>query len=381
MTDTFDDIRPYRDDEVQPVLQQLLGDPAFLNAIAKLRLSGLHRLIPPLARGLVRFRLGQKFQQYHRVRDIQLSVENYMDRCLDNSADEVTVSGIENLDPEATYLFLCNHRDIVMDPALCNLFLHRAGRDTFRIAIGDNLLKREYSSHLMRLNKSFIVKRGIESRREKLTELKRLSAYIRQSLNQDNQSVWIAHREGRSKDGWDKTDTALLKMLNLSGEKSHSFAEKTAELRIVPTSISYEWDPCDRMKAIELAALERHGSYTKSEFEDVDSIAHSIMDPKGDIHVAFGEVIADQFATDEELALEVDRQIIGNYRQQRSNLAAYRMQEGHVPDAWLLSEAEFEETHAKLLQRMQGLDELEQEKLLNSYANPVRNWLRLNRAL
>ena len=381
MNDDFADIRPYRDEEVEFVLQQLLQDRDFLDAIARFRLNWLHRTMPALARATVKWRLGSGFKNYQSIRDIQLSVENYMDHCLQTSAAEVTVDGVDKLDAQTTYLFLCNHRDIVMDPALCNLFLHKAGRDTFRIAIGDNLLKREYSSHLMRLNKSFIVKRSIESRREKLLELKRLSAYIRQSLNRDNQSVWIAHREGRSKDGWDKTDTALLKMLNLSGEKTASFGEKSAELRMVPTSISYEWDPCDRMKAIELAALERSGSYSKSEFEDVNSIAHSILDAKGDIHVSFGQVLGDEFDSAEALAIEVDRQIIGNYRQHKSNLAAYRLLEGHVPDAWALADRDFELARTELERRCEGLDELERNKLLQSYANPVRNWLRLHRAI
>ena len=377
----FEDIRPYHDDEVDKVIGELVEDPEFLTAIATLRAPRLLKLSAFVAKVLVRHKLKQKLGQYHSVNQLQISVEKYLDHSLRDTADSVTCEGLDKLDPNKNYLFLCNHRDIVLDPAICNFFLHRAGFDTFRIAIGDNLLKKSYSSHLMRLNKSFIVKRGIENRREKLTELIKLSAYIRYSINNDGQSVWIAHREGRSKDGLDKTDKALLKMLNLSGGKERDFAQKSLDLHIVPTVISYEWDPCDLMKARELAALEKYGSYEKSEFEDINSIATSIQGQKGDIHVVFGDELIERFETDEEMAEEVDRQIWSNYRLHVSNLAAYKRLIGSLPAGIEFDQAQFEKADRELQHRLNQLEANEREVLLNTYANSVRSWLFINPAL
>ena len=267
----------------------------------------------------------------------------------------------------------------MLDPAICNLFLHRAGLDTFRIAIGDNLLKKPYSSDLMRLNKSFIVKRGIENRREKLKELIKLSAYIRTSILDEGQSVWIAHREGRSKDGLDKTDTALLKMLTLSGEKGMPFSEKVRDLHIIPTVISYQWDPCDLSKAKELAALATDGVYEKSEMEDIESIATSIQGAKGNIEVVFGDELDQHYETSEDLAAEVDRQIWTQYRQHASNLAAYRRLEGQIPEEVLKQSAVTEDQLAaadmELQKRLDQLSADAQKVLLNTYANSVRSLL------
>lgn len=369
----FESIRPYRDDEVDGILQQLLQDKEFLSAIGHFRAPLLMRAAPPLARKLIQWKLSEKLARFHTVAQLQLVVEEYLDQCLESSAAAVTCEGLERLQHQENYLFLCNHRDIVLDPAMCNLFLHRAGRDTFRIAIGDNLLKREYSSHLMRLNKSFIVKRGIESRREKLLELKRLSAYIRHSITQDHQSIWIAHREGRAKNGLDRTETALLKMLNLSGDKDQSFSENCRELRLVPTAVSYEWDPCDLMKARELAALASVGSYEKSEFEDMDSIATSILEHKGDIHVAFGAELVGDFESAEVMAQEIDRQIHLMYRLHPSNLVAYRRLEGRFPTNFSVEPARLRATEAELDRRLSLLTGPEQDVLLNTYANSVRS--------
>lgn len=375
----FEDIRPYNDDEVDKVIGELVDDSEFLTAIATMRVPRLLKLSGFIARFLVRHKLKQKLGEYHNVNQLQISVEQYLDQSLRKTAQAVTCEGLEKLDPKRNYLFLCNHRDIVLDPAMCNYFLHDGGFDTCRIAIGDNLLKKPYSSHLMRLNKSFIVKRGIENRREKLAELIKLSAYIRYSINKDGQSVWIAHREGRSKDGLDKTDTALLKMLNLSGGKELDFANKSLDLHIVPVVVSYEWDPCDLMKARELAALARNGSYDKSELEDINSIATSIQGQKGDVHVAFGDELTQGFETAEALADEVDRQIWSKYRIHASNLAAYKRQAGGLPDGLKIDDqAKLDQADAELQCRLDQLEADEQEVLLSTYANAVHSWLSIS---
>jgi hypothetical protein len=269
---------------------------------------------------------------------------------------------------------MSNHRDIAMDPAICNLACHRMGLGTFRIAIGDNLLTKPFASDLMRLNKSFIVKRSVEGRREKMIELRRLSTYIRESVTTDLESVWIAQREGRAKDGRDKTDTALVKMLMLSKEQDQSFGEALGELHIIPVSISYEWDPCDIAKARELAAKERDGNYQKAEHEDILSIANGIQGWKGRIDLHFGSEVSAQLADADAVATEIDRQVVKNYRIQPSHAVAYEKLEGHLPrvgEIW--PEEELADARTELSRRIDilGDDPDAQTKLVQAYANPV----------
>ncbi|MDF5295506.1 1-acyl-sn-glycerol-3-phosphate acyltransferase, partial [Vibrio parahaemolyticus] len=171
---------------------------------------------------------------------------------LNKTTDGVTFSGLDKLDKNTSYLFVSNHRDIAMDPALVNYGLYQSGHRTVRIAIGDNLLKKPCATELMRLNKSFIVKRSAKAPREMMKALGQLSSYIKHSLDTGN-SIWIAQKEGRAKDGNDFTDPAILKMFHVEGRKQKiSFGEYTRSLKIVPVSIAYENDPCDIAKAKEL---------------------------------------------------------------------------------------------------------------------------------
>lgn len=369
----FDDIRPYNDSEVSPVLARLVQDEEFLRAIKELRMKWVPNWLFPLAKIYLSNRLTQRVAKIHNVHDFQLRIERYLSRCLLDTTRELEINTEQALDPKKSYLFMSNHRDIVMDPAICNLVCHQMGLGTFRIAIGDNLLSKPFSSDLMRLNKSFIVKRGIENRREKLMELKKLSAYMRGSIDEDLESVWIAQREGRAKDGLDKTDTALIKMLMLSNEKGRCFQEGLEELHIVPVSISYEWDPCDCSKASELAAIARDGSYQKAEHEDIQSIADGIQGWKGRVDLHFGTEIQD-LPDAEAVAVEVDRQVISGYRIQPSNAVAYEKLEGKLPDLdeqWPVEE--LEDARSELATRMEKLsDDTDAQKLLvKGYANPV----------
>ena len=164
-------------------------------------------------------------QGVNDVGGFQQIIGHYWWNLLDKQTDKITVSGLDQLDSNGAYLYICNHRDIAVDPALVGLSLDRAGHSTPRIAIGDNLLSKPFTSDLMRLNKSFIVKRSVNGRREKLKALMQLSSYIRHSITSENSSIWIAQREGRAKDGLDRTDTALIKMLALGKPKEQEFAE------------------------------------------------------------------------------------------------------------------------------------------------------------
>jgi len=257
------------------------------------------------------------------------------------TTDGFTLSGLDQLDPNTAYLFVSNHRDITLDPAFVNYALFNDNRETLRVAIGDNLLSKPYVSDLMRLNKCFIVKRSVTAPREMLSNFKTLSSYIQQSLIEDNNPIWIAQAEGRAKDGNDKTHPAIIKMIAMSKSRDESFGEFINRINIVPVSISYELDPNDAAKAKELYVVNKYGKYRKSEHEDVASITRGIKGDKGKVHLSFGTPLKGEFNSADEVATEVDRQIIGNYLLHPSNYFAYKMLYGNYPDGFDLIKASY----------------------------------------
>jgi len=307
------------------------------------------------------------------VRSMQMVIERYMDEMIKKSTTGFSTSGLEGLDSGQAHLFMSNHRDITMDPAFTNYALHRDGRDTVRIAIGDNLLTKPWVSDLMRLNKSFIVKRSVSGPRELLAASKNLSAYIRHSLQQETAPVWIAQREGRAKDGIDRTEPVIVKMLSMSRDKkSESFAEHISGLRIVPVAISYELDPCDAMKASELSHVAAHGDYKKGEHEDVASIAQGIAGNKGRVHVAFGTPLLGAFETPEAVAQEVDRQVLDLYHLHPTNLYAYRRLFGasaNIPASLAVGKGSCSE--AEFNARIDALPEAHRPYALAIYSNSL----------
>lgn len=399
----FDDIRPYRDDEVRGVLDRLSVDTEFLDILAGLKLPRLKRSSPGrrLARWLVGLRVRRVFAPINTVHDFQQLISVHLHAHMQVASTGISVRGLSGLQADQAYLFISNHRDIAMDPAMVNLVLDDHDFNTTRIAIGDNLLSKPFASDLMRINKSFIVKRSSAGRREKLAALKQLSAYIRHSVVEENCSIWIAQSEGRAKDGIDKTETAMLKMLALSKTKGQSFAQALAELRIVPVSISYELDPCDGDKTRELHALRSEGSYQKDQYEDLKSIYAGIMGDKGRIVVAFGESVSGEslsdesesgelvkqsFETADELAAAIDRQIISHYQLQAPHLIAYQMLHGTNDQLEQLktdlsedvSESEWAEKDQLFKQRLHTIPLAEQDIFLAMYANPVVQALQLS---
>ncbi|REG81192.1 1-acyl-sn-glycerol-3-phosphate acyltransferase [Marinomonas pollencensis] len=327
--DQFHDIRPYNDDEVVGVLHNLVDTPDFINTIVGFRFAGWPKLLQAPLAFAVKLALKRQVAGIKNVHDFQMRVAGYMDRMIKTTTSDVEYRGIEKLEKGVGYLFLSNHRDIAMDPAFVNYGLYLAGLDTVRIAIGDNLLRRPFVSDLMRLNKSFIVKRSANGIREMMAAFGQLSSYITHSLTQDQSNIWIAQKEGRAKDGLDQTDQALIKMLYMSQKKEKlSFSEAMANLKIVPVSISYEYDPCAFDKARELYEKSTTGNYEKAEFEDIDSIKNGIVGQKGKVVVTFGDVLKDGIETPEALVAEVDRQVITNYAIQASNEAALAIQQG-----------------------------------------------------
>jgi hypothetical protein len=381
MTD-FDDIRPYNDDEVEATLERLLVDNEFLDTIAKWKLPQLKR-IAPLLRPFVRRVLRKQTLSIHTVSDLQSRIEDYLGKVIDKTTTSLTMSGLDRLDVNEAYCFISNHRDIAMDSAFVNWCLFRKGSQTLRIAIGDNLLTKPFASDLMRLNKSFIVNRSAKSPREKLKAAKKLSQYIHHSIIDDRSNIWIAQREGRAKDGLDKTNPAIISMLALNRDKSAALGDYLRQLRIVPVTISYEFDPCDESKAHELYVISESGGYEKQEHEDVASIARGITGFKGDVHLAFGAPLDADYESTEVLTADLDRQIQENYVLHATNCIAYEMLEGRAPAVSVtakgvpFSQLKLKGKREAFRQRVAACDPRWRSYLLRAYANPVYTKLRL----
>jgi hypothetical protein len=264
-----------------------------------------------------------------------------------------------------------------MDPALVNWSLFHNDCNTLRIAIGDNLLTKPFVSDLMRLNKCFIVNRSAKAPREKLKAAKHLSAYIHHSIANEASSIWIAQREGRAKDGFDKTNSAVLSMIMLNKPKTQDLSEYVKELRIVPVSISYELDPCDAAKARELYHQRNLGGYQKEEHEDVKSIAMGIAGKKGNIHIAFGSVLDGHYDDTDKLVSEIDHQIMANYVLHASNCFAFEILHGVVPTVSYTEKnipydpAPLAEQKAEFMLRMNEIPAEQRDIALAIYANPV----------
>ena len=380
----FDDIRPYRDVEVPQVLSRLIADNEFIDLLLSRRIPLLMKFAPwvlkPIARPLLKRSLRKLTADVQTVADFQDHVKVGLQKSLDKTTDGYSFGGLNQLDPKQAYLFICNHRDIALDPAMVNLALHTVGLDTVRIAIGDNLLSKPFASDLIRVNRSFIVKRSVEGRREKLEALKKLSAYIRHSVTADKASCWIAQAEGRAKNGDDRTETALLKMLTLSKSKQQTFGEAIGELKLMPVSISYEYDPCIVEKTQELYAASQGDEYIKSEFEDLDCIQKGFLGYKGRIQVNFGDVVSDQFESAEDLAEEINRQIYGLYQVFPSNIIAWQMQQGESADQleelkqqW--PDEDWRQAEAKFHRHLQSVPEEHRPLVVDAYATPVKNQL------
>ncbi|WP_417660415.1 1-acyl-sn-glycerol-3-phosphate acyltransferase [Pseudomonas sp.] len=382
----FDSIRPYADAEVPAVLARLLADDVFLGILTQFRFPRLAKPFGWLLKPLIAYRLRKEFIGVNSVSALQDKVEPYVDRSIEDATDGVTYSGVEGLKRGSAYLLLANHRDIVMDPAFVNYAVYHAGLPTPRIAIGDNLLQKPFVSDLMRLNKSFIVHRTLSGRREKLAAYQLLSAYISHSIINDCESIWIAQAEGRAKDGDDRTDSAILKMFHMS-RKTEAFGDVIRSLKLTPVSISYEYDPCDLAKARELYIRATTGTYEKAAGEDDQSIGLGITGYKGRVHIHFGKPIESECEDSKQLALEMDKCILGDYRLFPVHYLAYEMwaeqdPQLQVPPALqLFGKDELEAAKEQWSKRLAACPAEQQPYLILQYANPVRNQYRVKAGL
>lgn len=359
----FDPIRPYRDHEVPDVLARISRSSQLAAAAKHLVLPNFlaQRFFAPWLTKLV---LQLSVRNLRNVDDVQRLVSKYFEQLVDNSTDALTVSGLEHLDPTRQYLFISNHRDIVMDSSLINLLILRAGNETCRMAVGDNLLNNPLAADLMRLNKSFVVERDLASARAGYRAMTRTSQYIRHSL-QEHVSVWIAQRQGRAKDGFDRTDPALLKMLLLAHRKQPDpMASLLNNGALVPVSLSYEIDPCGPAKARELAAIDRNGHYAKGEQEDLHSMIQGLVGEKGRVHVHFNAPIGDDCNNVEDLAKRLDQAIVGGIRVFSTNRYA---------DSVLVGQASEHSVGSKAMNILQSqlsdCADFERPFLLQQYAN------------
>ena len=375
----FDPIRPFEPDELPDVFDRLLQNEQFSSVLAY-----FYPDVPKEA-------LAAKMHACKDNLDFQKTFcYGFLVQLLARLSKGCDID-IASLDTDSRYTFISNHRDIVLDSALLDKLLIDAGfNTTCEIAIGDNLLKLPWVKDLVRVNKSFIVERAL-SMREMLMASKRLSEYMHFVIAEKNDNVWIAQREGRAKDSNDRTQEAILKMMVMGGEGS--IIDRLKQLHLVPLAISYEYDPCDYLKAAELLARRDNPSWQKGPMDDVTSMQTGIMGYKGYIHYQCADCIdsyldtipADTPKTElfRLIADHIDRQIFAGYRLYPNNYVALDLLHGdsaHADHYTAEDKAQFEAYLKDQLDKieMEGKDDAYlREQMLKMYANPAINQMGL----
>lgn len=376
-SDRFSDIAPLEDDQVKSTIQELLVDPGFLHAVKY--------ILPDVNWE----EFSAEMSKYNTKFDFQSQmIAPTVWGLTKRTATSVESSGWENISRDRSHLFISNHRDIILDAGILNISLNSKGLETTEIAIGDNLLIHPWIEKLVKLNKSFLVKRGV-SVRQMLEVSKHMSEYIHYTINEKKESVWLAQREGRAKDSNDRTQESLLKMLALWPETG-CFVDRIKELNIIPMSISYEFDPCDYLKAKEFQLKRDNPEYKKAQIDDLRNMEIGLLGFKGNIHFRFGRVINDKLDPIKELekkeqtsavAHVIDREIHLNYEFFPCNYIAFdllnqtdRFIEKYNDD----QKADFENYLAKQMNKI----DLENKdipflrlKLLEMYSNTLKNYL------
>lgn len=372
MLEKFDSIRPFDNAELAIELPKLFNNPEFIASLVAFKFATWPKFTWPFLAVCTRFYINKQAKKIKTLSEFQSLIGPYMDKMIATTTESVTISGLDELDVSKPCLFVSNHRDIALDPAFVNWALHVNGQDTVRIAVGDNLLKKPWVADLIRLNKCFIVKRQASGRREKLKAAKLLSQYIEFTLHHERQHVWIAQREGRAKDGNDLTNPAIISMLSINKPKTKTFSEYVNELRIVPVSISYEFDPCDISKAKELHQLEIEGAYDKPDDEDVQSIVNGITGKKGRVHLHFSEVLSGEYENAKDVATYLDKIILESYKPFATGSVAASMLDNLDID---LTDKYQQEAKQYLTDRLESLNDAESFKLLSMYAAAYKNQL------
>lgn len=365
----FDDIRPYYDEEI-PAAMQRIATSEFFPLLATY-------IFPNEELESVRM----KVLDIKTIREFQSEVMKPVnEQVIARSITTFTHEGLERLDPEQRYLFVSNHRDIMLDASLLQYLLFVNGHETSEITFGANLMSSPLVVDIGKANKMFRIERG-GSMKDFYRSSMHCSEYIRHTITEKRQSVWIAQRNGRTKDGNDLTDQGIVKMFCMS--RPFDKIEALAELHIVPMTISYEWEPCDILKALEL--YESHFTrYTKKPGEDLNSILTGIMQPKGAVHLAFGTCLDEELlrryddCTHNEYHRQVtrllDREIRGHYRLMPNNFIAHDLRYGQMRHADRYTPAQkqaFMDRLAELSKFDVADGDLLRDIFLGIYASPV----------
>ncbi|MCD8318193.1 MAG: acyltransferase [Paraprevotella sp.] len=350
----FDSIRPYRDDEI-PAAMQRIADNSLFPMLASY-------VFPDADIAAVK----EELLSIRSITEFQARIMAPMNRqIIGQTMTEFTYGGIDQLSPDMKYLFIGNHRDIVLDSSLMQYTLFCNGHETSEITFGSNLMQNQLIVDIGKSNKMFKVERPGNNAREFYRSSQQLSEYIRQVICELHRSVWIAQRNGRTKDGFDLTDQGLIKMLGMSrkGDKVNAMDE----LHIVPVAISYEWEPCDILKVLELYEKQQMGYYLKKPGEDINSILTGMLQPKGKVHLEFCEPLKyDDFAVYDAYTLSdfnravaalIDRRIHRAYRFMSNNYIAHDLNYGQD----LYAEKYTEEQKAAFLNRLGELKQYEEE--------------------
>ena len=367
----FDSIRPFYDAEANAAIRQIIDDPmleAMMNFTFPNDNTGHWKDL---------------MRHTHSLRDFQINfIYPALMKVLEKSSDGLSTGGFEALEPNTSYLFISNHRDIILDTSLLNACLFEKGLVMTTSAIGDNLVKKPFLHTLSRLNRNFVIRRGL-SGRALLESSLLVSEYIHKSLLRENRSVWTAQREGRTKDGNDVTQKGVLKMLTLaeSGSDSFSYFEK---IRVVPVSISYEYDPTDILKIPELLAKSRDEKYIKSENEDFVNLLRGLLGTKKRIHIQVNGVLdqeikeissldISQSEKLSQLTLLIDHKIWSGYRLWPSNFIAFDLLQGKDHYSAHYTPEEKAAFQKRLSEKVDMGNAMLLENFLSMYAYPVQN--------
>ncbi len=370
-TKKFDDIRPYYDEEISNAMNRI-ADSEFFPLLASYvypneDIEKVRKLI----------------RKFNNIKDFQLEVMRCVnEQVIARSITEFTYGGIEHLDSNKRYLFVSNHRDIMLDSCLMQYILYKNGHETTEITFGANLMSNPLVIDIGKSNKMFRVERG-GNMKEFYKSSMHLSEYIRYVITEKKQSVWIAQRNGRTKDGNDMTDQGIIKMFGMS--KAEDKVEALAELNIIPVSVSYEWESCDILKALELYA-SRNMKYIKKPGEDLNSILTGIVQPKGRVHIQFCPQITKEDLIvykdcgsnefNKHVAALMDERINGNYSLTPNNYIAHDLLLG---DNTYIDKYTVEQKN-KFIKYMKKLNEYDQcensiltDIFLRIYSTPVDN--------
>lgn len=366
----FDHIRPYLDTEVHQALSEHIKHPMFKVLLQFTFPDKSMREIKTI------------LDDCHSIKDFQTKViYRSVQNLLSKSSEGFSTSGFDQLEKNKPYFFISNHRDIVLDTSLLNVALLDHGLISTASAIGDNLVQKEFLMALSKLNRNFLVLRG-QSPREMLRSSKLLSEYMSYLLSM-GRSVWVAQREGRTKDGHDVTQQGVLKMITMAKGKL-PLMEYMQQLDIKPVAISYEYDPTDILKIPELVAKEENLPYVKTSNEDFNSILKGALGNKKHIHISCGALdpeIYDRIEREEQsdndklqrFAQELDAQIYKDYKLWPSNYVAYDLYHKTTTYANCYDEKEKRQFERRLERRIDASIKLEVDSFLLMYANPVIN--------